>query len=312
MSRIHNLILTHGRDQALRLATATERPLVDIAARILEEENTNLGITYSGFCLTSLPHRRLPDDQDWERAGNRVSLLIEPGKIPVNGQLRTYGVPYGSRARMILIYLQTQALKENSPTVELGRSMNAWLDRMDIPACGKNYREVAEQAARISACRLTFWWQDGNGADAFKKDSIVEGGIRLQQPHDDARQTAFWQDTVQLSGSFYRALRDHPVPIWEPAVRAISGKSMALAISIWLAYRLHVLSRPTPISWTALHAQFGGGYRLVRQFKPQFLQALSYALAVYPEARVDAEDGQGGIVLHPGPAPIPERLIGRR
>lgn len=304
MSEIHQLILMHGRDEARRRVSATERPLVDVAASILDEESRVSGFTYSGFCLTALPHRKLPDDQDWERHGHRVSLLIEPGKLPVNGQLRSYGVPYGSRARMILIYLQTRAVVERTPVVELGRSMNAWLERMDIPVCGQNYRDVREQAARISACRLTFYWRDSAGADAYKKDSIVTEGIRLQP---ESRQGTLWQETVRLSDTFFRALCDHPVPIREPAVKAISGKSMALDVYVWLAYRLHVLNQPTPLSWPALYQQFGAGFKLLRQFKPEFRKALSYALAVYPEAKVI--ESSDGVVLHPSRPPVPERLI---
>ena len=49
------------------------------------------------------------------------------------------------------------------------------------------------------------------------------------------------------------------------------------------------LPRSAAMSWTAIHAQFGAGFRLVRQIKPTFIEALTLALAVYPEARVDAE-----------------------
>lgn len=309
MGSVHQLILTLGRDEATRRATATERPLVDIAARMLADESQELGITYSGFCLTALPHKKIPDTEEWTRQGHKVSLLIEPGKLPVDGTLRLYGVPYGSRARMILLYLQTRAVIEKTPVIELGRSMNAWLSRMDIPVCGQNYREVREQAARISACRLTFYWQDDRGGDLFKKDSIVSEGIRLRP---DDRQGTLWQDTVRLSETFYNSLREHPVPIWEPAVKAISGKSMSLDIYVWLAYRLHVLQRPTPITWAALHAQFGGGFKLVRQFKPEFRRALGYALAVYPDANVTEPDEGFGVTLFPSPPPIPEKMIGRR
>lgn len=61
-----------------------------------------------------------------------------------------------SIARLILLYLQTEAVRTNDPEVELGRSMHAWLSRMGISAGGKNYKLVGEQARRISACRLTF------------------------------------------------------------------------------------------------------------------------------------------------------------
>jgi hypothetical protein len=37
-----------------------QRPLVDIAADVMADESQRIGISYTGFCLTSLPHKRLP------------------------------------------------------------------------------------------------------------------------------------------------------------------------------------------------------------------------------------------------------------
>ena len=72
---------------------------------------------------------------------------------------------------------------------------------------------------------------------------------------------------------------------------------------IWLAYRLHALTRSTPVTWTPLHGQFGAGFKAVRQLKPTFREALGLALAVYPEARVDAD--KDGLVLHPSLPAVP-------
>ena len=47
------------------------------------------------------------------------------------------------------------------------------------------------------------------------------------------------------------------------------------------------LAKTTNISWPAVHAQFGTGFKAVRQFEPRFTEALQAALAAYPEARVD-------------------------
>ena len=58
----------------------------------------------------------------------------------------------------------------------------------------------------------------------------------------------------------------------------------------------------TSISWPAVHAQFGTGFKAVRQFKPRFTEALQAALAAYPEARVDL--GDKAITLHPSRPPI--------
>jgi hypothetical protein len=51
-----------------------------------------------------------------------------------------------------------------------------------------------------------------------------------------------------------------------------------------------------------VHAQFGTGFKAVRQFKPRFTEALQAALAAYPEARVDLADK--AITLHPSRPPI--------
>ena len=75
-----------------------------------------------------------------------------------------------------------------------------------------------------------------------------------------------------------------------------------LALYVWLAWRLHRLSKPTTISWAALHAQFGTGFKAVRQFKPRFTEALGAALAAYPEARIGLNDK--AIILNPARPPI--------
>jgi len=92
------------------MVDARTRPLVDIAAEVLADDTQRIGISYTGFCLTALPHKRLADDQPWEKKGHKVTLLVEPGRLKHGGKIKLFGVPYGARARMILLYLQTQAI----------------------------------------------------------------------------------------------------------------------------------------------------------------------------------------------------------
>ena len=56
-------------------------------------------------------------------------------------------------------------------------------------------------------------------------------------------QPALWQDRVLLDEDFYRALKEHPVPVSETALRAIGPRSMVIDVYIWLAYRLHALKK---------------------------------------------------------------------
>jgi len=292
---LHRLVVLHGREIAREMVPAERRPLVDIAAEILADDAQRIGISYAGFALTSLPHKRLPDDAVWEKRGHRVTLLVEPGRMKRRGgPARLYGVPYGARARMILLYLQTQAVRTGSREVELGRSMRDWLERMGIAVGGETVRSLRDQAARISACTLKFFWDDGE-TEGWARGGIVSSGLRFAAADDN--QPSLWEDRVVLDEVFWRALRAHPVPLREAAIRELRDRSMSLDIYVWLAYRLHQLERSTPIRWPALQAQFGTGFKELRHFRAGFVKALDAALAAYPEAKVSVDDD--GVVLHP-------------
>jgi Plasmid encoded RepA protein len=214
-------------------------------------------------------------------------------------QVVAYGVPYGARARMILLYRQTQAVRTGSREVELGRSMRDWMERMGLSVGGETARGLREQAARISACTLKFFWED-DAHEGWARGAIVTSGLRFKMPED--RQGSLWEERVTLDEAFWKALRDHPVPLLEAAIRQLRDRSMSLDIYVWLAWRCHQVWRPTPISWPAIHAQFGAGFKAIKHFKPSFLEALDAAIAAYPEARVQIDDT--GVTLHPSRPPI--------
>jgi hypothetical protein len=284
-----------------------QRPLVDIAAEVLADDAGKIGISYSGFCLTGLPHKKLADEQPWEKRGHRVTLLVEPGRMRMgDGPAKLLGVPYGARARMILLYLQTQAVRTGSREVELGRSLHDWLNRMGLTWGGETGKALREQAARIAACSLKFFWE-GEDASSWEAGRFVRSGLRFHRRTDENRQTELWEDRVVLDESFYEALRRHPVPLREAALRELADRSASLDLYVWLAYRLHNLSGPTPIRWAALRDQFGSSYSEVRFFRRDFPRMLAPAVAAYPGARVELTEE--GLVLHPSPPPVATRPV---
>jgi hypothetical protein len=300
MAQIHHLITTHGVDQAKALTTdKLERQCIDAAFAVMTDEQQRIGIMHAGFSMTALPHKDITETV-WIRHGGCVKLRIESG---VDANDKSVGVPFGSIARMILLYLQTEAVKTKSREIELGRSMNQWLNSMGIDNGGKTYRLVREQSKRLSLCRLTFYRQTDehtritNGS--FVRDAIL--------PTRDSDQLSLWREAIRLDEGFYQSLIDHPMPVRETAIRQIAHRSMAIDIYVWLAYRLYNLAKPTPVSWAALFAQFGGGYQHVRQFRAKFKEPLALALAAYPEARVEADETH--VLLYPSPSPVPQRHL---
>ena len=298
MARIHQLIVHQGVEEARRQAiTKHERQVVEAAYQVLSEEADKLGFTYSGFALTCLPHKPQTETV-WRREGHNLTMLLQAGVGRAGGSI---GVPYGSYARFILLFLQSQAVKTGSREIELGRSMRVWLGNMGLSIGGTTYRLVNEQARRISGCTLTFY-TDRDNKEIMRRGGFVDGSITMADVMAD--QPSLWQERVLLNEEFFRALREHPVPLSEAALRAIGPRSMVIDIYIWLAYRLHALKGDVTVTWLSLYSQFGAGYGRLRDFRAGFIGGLELACAVYPEAQISVDEK--GIVLRPSRPAIPK------
>jgi hypothetical protein len=309
MGTVHDLIEARGKQQALQL-DEFPRNVVEAAASYMADEDAGIGFLYSGWCQAALPHRKLPNDQGWQIDSERVRLVVQPGmRGSDSGTPEPVGVPYGSRARLILLRLQSEALRTNCREVELGKSLRDWLDRMGIPVGGRSLKDVRDQTERISRCRLTFEVRQGARL-GMANQSITESAIFLEDDEPSQGRLFPQVQVATLSTAFFETLKRHPVPIEESAVRAIANNSMALDVYAWLAYRLHVLLKPTPVSWRALKQQFGAGFNRIDNFKTTFNSNLRLALAVYREAKV--EGAQDGLTLHPSPPPIAPRIVAVR
>jgi Plasmid encoded RepA protein len=307
MGTVHDLLGAKGKQGALE--AGLDRGVVEAASLYMGDENSALNFVYSGWAQCALPHRRLADDQPWELTVEKIRLVVEPGRRPKGGDgpLEFLGVPFGSHARLILLYLQTEALRTGSREVELGRSLRDWLGRIGVSVGGRTGKLVKDQAERISRCRLTFHIQGGKGAGLINQ-SIVDRALFIEDESEG--QSRLSLETAKLSEGFFEQLRKHPIPLEEAAIKAINNNPAALDCYIWLAYRLHVLTAPKLVTWKALKGQFGTAYREAYHFKNKWTQTLAMACAVYPDAKVDVVDE--GIILKPSRPPVTPRLIAIR
>jgi hypothetical protein len=297
---LHKTIERLGIDQARGMAaTLADRACVDTAHQVMADEDLQAGFIHAGFALTALPHRRI-EKPEWIREAAGLTLRVESGKDERGTIL---GIPYGSVARMILLYLQTEAVRTRSREVELGRSMNRWLTTMGVNNGGKGYSLVREQSRRLSLCRLTFYAVSGEGTQ-ITNGGFVRTAILPSQPDTDGTQLSLWRERVVLDEAFYGSLLEHPLPVRETAIRSLAHRSMAIDLYVWLAYRLWQLKKPTGVPWPALYGQFGAGFARLRAFRQHVREPLALALSAYPEARV-AVDDEAGLLLHPSPPSVP-------
>lgn len=303
LGEVHEQIFSVGEEEARQLTgSKAERFCHDIATGILRDDKFDLSILHSGFAVTALPHRAT-QAQVWTRTGGKngeLTLEVQSGRF--NGE--SLGIPYGPSARLILIYLCSEAVTNKSRVVELGASMGAFLRRMGVGAGGKTRSIFRDQSRRLSACRLTFFYRRAHDT-VISNGSFVRNAVFVNAggPHD---QSSLWSDTVELDEAFYKSLTDHPLPLREAAIRQLSGRSMALDVYVFLSYRLHALEKAVLVPWPALYQQFGGGFNSQPAFRQAFKETIKLSLAAYPEARVEMDGDNRGLVLHPSPSPVPK------
>ncbi|RYI23406.1 MAG: plasmid replication initiator [Acetobacteraceae bacterium] len=305
MGTVHKLLREVGKAKAIAAGTV-ERDVIETAAKYMADEESGLGFVYSGWTQCALPHRRLKDDEPWTIASERVRLVVQPGLRPVgeDGLLESVGVPFGAHARLILLFLQTEALRTGSREVELGGSLRQWMARLGIQPGGSAFRSVREQAERISRCRLSFHITGSGRTSALVNQSVVDKALFIEE--SDERQGRLSLEVAKLSEGYFEQLRKHPVPLEEAAIKSLANNSAAMDAYIWLAYRLHSLKGDTMVTWKALKAQFGTNYKELYHFKSKWPKALELALAVYPDAKVEVLEA--GVVLKPSRPPVAPRL----
>lgn len=289
--------------------TPTQRRLIQAGAQLRGSGEVKLDFLHTVLTQTGLPYRNPGSDlRVWQRRQGAVALRIEAGAMadPSTGDFVPVGLPYGEKARLVLIHLTGEALRTGSPTVEVEDSLTAYVRELGLPTDGRTIRTVKDQLSRLSTAtvRLAFV---AEGRATQVQATLVQG-LDLWAPSDH-RQRSLWPSTVELSAPFFASVQRHAVPLARPAVRALAHSAMALDAYAWLAQRLHRVptGKPQAVPWEALRDQFGQGFGRLRDFRLAFRNVLRDVLTVYPEARL--EEAEEGMILHRSPPPVAKRLV---
>jgi hypothetical protein len=293
-------------------ATPTQMRVIQAAVAIQEDRPSSIVYQHTVLCQTCLPYRD-PGDQvrTWDRQNGKISLRVRAGEAhhPEQGWIEV-GLPFGPKPRLILGYLNTQALLRQSPVIEVEDSLTAFVKRIGIDPNGRSLRTIKDQLARLAAADLRFGVPTSeNSARTFKGQIVSEFDLWFGR---DERQRVLWPSSVRLDAGYFESLMAHAVPLDERALGALSHSAMALDLYAWLAQRLHRIHprEDAFITWAAVRDQFGFGYANMRKFKQVFRTALDQVLAVYPDARLSL-DGRGLTARHSRP-PVARRLVEAR
>lgn len=299
-----------AKEAPTRSLSSTTRRLLDAAETLRRGPPFDLDFLHTVLTQTGLPFRNPGDARTWERKQGGAALRIEAGAVadPRAGGFRNVGVPFGEKARLVLIHLTGEALRTGSPVVDVEDSLTAYVRELGLPTDGRTIGTVKEQLTRLSAATVRLaYFAEGRAAQV---NATLVKGLDLWAPHDP-RQRVLWPSRVRLSEDYFASIQNHAVPLARPAIRALAHSALALDAYCWLAQRLHRVSssKPQTVSWSALRDQFGQGFARERDFRRQFRETLRTVLTVYPDARV--EDGDEGMLLHRSRPPVAPRSTPR-
>jgi len=287
------------------LAGRAGRRIVDAASASITREiegGTEIGYSYSAWCLAGLPHRERPPGEDWLIKTDFAQLLVRPGvRVRDDDTRERLAVPGGTLARLLLIDWQSDAYENGSREIILGRNPNALLTRLGLSRGGPVTRKIADQVERLATCTIDFKFGTDRQA-VVVNERLVEAYKYVGEVDPRTKRNARMIERVVLSEAFYRELRRHPVLVDRTAIKDIQNSPRAIDVYLWLAFRLHALQDEVMVGWTALWHQFGREFRTLKSFKGEFQEPLALALAVYRAARVQVVDR--GLLLAPSPAPI--------
>lgn len=283
--------------------TLVQDRLIATAGRLVDAADE---ITYqhSILCQTGLPYRDPGADvREWQREQGNAALMIEAGRArdPDSGEWVKLGLPWGPKARLVLLHLNSEAIRTKSPSVDVGDSLTAFVKRLGLDTGGRTVNSIKDQVGALSGAliRMAFSGPQGD----FQMDTKVVSGFNLWFPKDE-RQRVLWPSTVDLSLDYFESLQRHAVPLDERAIGALSHSAMALDIYAWLSQRLHRIPKPHRqlVPWALLKDQFGADYERVRKFREVFMTALRQVHVVYPAAKIDVTGK--GLFLYTSPPPI--------
>ena len=272
-----------------------------------ESDPATIFYQHSILCQTGLPYRNPGDDvRTWERSNGQIGLQVEAGSAwnPDAASFVKLGLPYGPKPRLLLAHLNAEALRRQSPEIEVERSLTAFVKALRLDPKGRNITTIKDQLSRLSASSIRLGFAREGRAVTIKTDIV--SAFSLWWPKDN-RQRVLWPSTVLLSREYFDSLTRHAVPLHDKALMALSGSAMGLDVYAWLAQRLHRIEwgQRVFVPWPALKTQFGWHYDRMDKFKAVFTHTLRVVHGQYRAANIEL-DGKGMVLRH-SPTPVKGR-----
>ena len=272
-------------------ATARPAPAPEVDAEALFGPSP-VGFHHSVMMMCFLPQKRLPPgERSYATRHGRAALSVEAGSLanPENvGEIRRCAVPFGSRARMVVPYVNACAVRNRGPEVDLGRSLRVFLGRLGLSFDGRRGKAVAEQVEAVAAASIVLGQWAGDRA--VTSAGRIANQVTFWMARDAAERLV-WEPSMRLSDDYYAALAERPVPVDMGHLAKLARSPRRMDLYAWLAYRTARIpaGREVHIPTESLRAVFAPDLAAPRMFRHRLAADLRAVAAVYRDFRVRLE-----------------------
>lgn len=175
-------------------------------------------------------------------------------------------IPFGSYARILLLWICTQAVITKTRTIKFP-PVSKLLADLDIAKHGKLVATINEQIALLQGCKITY-----HGFSQINPVTIYK----------------FENGLFELSGAFFSRLVNSPVPVDIHALASIRKSTLAMDLLMFFSYRLPKIDmdNAVDIGLDLLAKQLGSDYKHDYHFRDALKKALVAVHEVYPAANV--------------------------
>jgi hypothetical protein len=278
--------------------------LMDAHQQIIEDRWKQQRIDYNHSVLASLglPYREMKGIQSFVRESGNTTLRLRAGQTQMSdGSFQDVGLPFGAKARLVLIWCVSEAIKNQTSTISIGRSFTRFVSDLGFSTSGYSIKSMREQVKRLSVLSMSMsvvsdGFTDVHQTYVFSKFRVITSS--------DENQYDLFPSEIEFSQDFFLSLMDHAVPLNRDALVALRHNARALDIYMWLSSRLYRIgvNRSVHIRWSSLKYQFGVPTQNSYSFRARFRDALKQVLMVYPNA--DVRQTKTGLSLRYSPPPI--------
>ena len=273
------------------------------------EAAADLGFMVPLMALCSLPRTNPGNQLQYKRVNGPYKLIMYS-----SGETK---LPFGNIPRLLLAWVSTEAVKNQSPVLVLGNSLTGFMRKLGMQDDSGSPRgdrtRLRNQMDRLFSATLQFIYEDRGPDDSTHvKDTFISPVARRTHLVWNPRrpdEPVLWDSKIELGWDFFNEIISHPVPIDMNTLKALKRSSLGLDLYLWLVYRTFALRAPLRLTWKQVYRQFGAipakadDNMTVQHFRTDSLRELKKIKLAWPGLNYSTEPGV--LILWPSTPSIP-------